>query len=320
MDCAALAMMVSALESPIVRGYLLVLAGLLVLGGGVLALLRFVLHKKVDHAWKAYRGWLIMIPLVFGALLLGREATIIFFTLLGIGAFKEFARATGLYRDWWMTGVVMLGIAAIGTVSLVDDPGTHVHGWYGMLMALPVYVVSAILMIPIFRDRAEGQLQPIALALLGFIYIGWMFGHLAFLANATNAYGYLLFLLFAVPLNDISAFTFGRILGRRKFRPHISPNKTWAGAIGALAVSMAFPWCVRFSFPEFTSLELILTGIIVGIGGQLGDLSISVIKRDIGIKDMGALIEGHGGVLDRVDSLIYVAPLFFHMTRYFHGL
>jgi phosphatidate cytidylyltransferase len=77
---------------------------------------------------------------------------------------------------------------------------------------------------------------------------------------------------------------------------------------------------VRFSFPEFTPSELILTGVIVGIGGQLGDLSISVIKRDIGIKDMGALIEGHGGVLDRVDSLIYVAPLFFHMTRYFHGL
>jgi phosphatidate cytidylyltransferase len=110
-----------------------------------------------------------------------------------------------------------------------------------MLMALPVYVVSAILMIPIIRDRAEGQLQPIALALLGFIYIGWMFGHLAFLANAKNAYGYLLFLLFAVPLNDVSAFTFGRLLGRTKFRPHISPNKTWAGAIGAFAVPMAFP-------------------------------------------------------------------------------
>ena len=288
--------------------------------GALLVLLRFVLKKNVDHAWKAYRGWLVMIPLVFVALFFGRITTIIFFTLVSLAAFTEFARATGLYRDWGMTTVVLLGIVGVGIVSVVDDPGTNVHGWYGMLMALPVYVVAAIMMIPILRDRAKGQLQLIALSVVGFMYVGWMFLHLAYLANAKNAYGYLLFLLFAVPLNDIAAFTFGRTFGKRQLRENISPNKTWAGAIGALAVSMLLPWLVRFSFPEFGTLQLILTGLIVGIGGQLGDLTISVIKRDIGIKDMGALIEGHGGVLDRVDSLIYVAPLFFHMARYFYGL
>jgi phosphatidate cytidylyltransferase len=313
-------MNLAALQNPIFRGYLFVLIGLLAVAGTLLALLHFVFHRNVAHAWKAYRGWLIMIPLVFGALLFGRVATIIFFTLLALGAFSEFARATGLYRDWWLTGVVLLGIAAVGAVSLMDDPETYVHGWYGMLMALPVWVVAAILMVPVFRDRATGQVQHVALSILGFIYIGWSFGHLAFLANARNAYGYLLFLLFAVPLNDVAAFTCGRIFGGPKFRPNISPNKTWAGAIGAFAVSMAFPWLVRFSFPEFTTRDLLLAGLIVGAGSQLGDLSISVIKRDIGIKDMGALIDGHGGVLDRVDSLIYVAPLFFHMTRYFHNL
>ncbi len=310
----------AALQNPIFRGYLFVLVGLLIFAGLLLAIFRYVFRRNVTHAWNAYRGWLIIIPLVFTALFFGRVTTIVFFTILAIGGFTEFARATGLYRDWWMTGVVLLGIIAVGVFSILDDPETHVHGWYGMLMALPVYVVSAILMIPILRDRAKGQLQPIALAILGFIYIGWMFGHLAFLANAHNAYGYLLYLLFAVPLCDVSAFTFGRLLGRRKFRPNISPNKTWAGAIGAFLVSMLFPWLVRFSFPEFTPRDLILAGVIVGIGSQLGDLSISVIKRDIGVKDMGALLEGHGGILDRVDSLIYVAPLFFHMTRYFHGL
>lgn len=306
--------------NPVFRSYLVVLVGLLAVAGALLVVLRFGFKKNVDHAWKAYRGWLIIIPLVFTALWFGRLTTIIFFTLLALGAFSEFARATGLYRDWWMTGIVLLGIAAVGVVSYVDTPVTGEPGWYGMLMALPVYVVSAILMIPILRDRAKGQLQPIALALLGFIYMGWMFGHLAFLANSRNAYGYLLYLLFAVPLCDVAAFTFGRIFGRRKFRPNISPNKTWAGALGAFAVSMAFPWLVRFSFPELGTRELLLAGVIVGIGSQLGDLSISVIKRDIGIKDMGALLEGHGGVLDRVDSLIYVAPLFFHMVRYFRGL
>ncbi|HEX2061962.1 MAG TPA: phosphatidate cytidylyltransferase [Thermoanaerobaculia bacterium] len=310
----------TALENPVFRGYLFVLVSLLVVAGALIAFLKFVLRKNADHAWKAYRGWLIMIPLVFAALFFGRATTILFFTLLALGAFTEFARATGLYRDWGMTGVVLLGIVAVGVVSYIDDPGLMTPGWYGMLMALPVYVVAAILMIPIVRDRAKGQLQPIALAILGFIYMGWMFGHMAFLANARNAYGYLLYLLFAVPLCDIAAFTCGKLLGRRRFRPNISPNKTWAGAVGAFTVSMIFPWLVHFSFPEFGTRELVLAGIIVGAGSQLGDLSISVIKRDIGIKDMGALIEGHGGILDRVDSLIYVAPLFFHMVRYFQGL
>jgi phosphatidate cytidylyltransferase len=100
----------------------------------------------------------------------------------------------------------------------------------------------------------------------------------------------------------------------------ISPNKTWEGSLGALTVSMVLPWIMRFSFPEFGPLQMVLTGLIVGIGGQLGDLSISVIKRDIGIKDMGAAIPGHGGVLDRIDSLIYTAPLFLHMTNYFYKM
>jgi phosphatidate cytidylyltransferase len=147
-----------------------------------------------------------------------------------------------------------------------------------------------------------------------------MFGHVIFLANSTYAYGYLMYLLFAVEVNDVAAYTCGKAFGKHPLRSEISPKKTWEGAIGAWAVSMALPWALHFSFPHFGALECILTGLIVGIGGQLGDLSISVIKRDLQIKDMGALMSGHGGILDRLDSLIYVAPLFFHMVRFFHDI
>jgi phosphatidate cytidylyltransferase len=130
----------------------------------------------------------------------------------------------------------------------------------------------------------------------------------------------LLYLIFAVEINDVAAYTFGKLLGRHPLRSNISPKKTWEGSLGALAVSMALPWVLRFSFPHFGTVELILTGLIVGVTGQFGDLSMSVIKRDLGLKDMGVLIRGHGGILDRIDSLIYVTPLFFHMARWFHGL
>ena len=110
-------------------------------------------------------------------------------------------------------------------------------------------------------------------------------------------------MIFATELNDVAAFTFGRLFGRHPLRSEISPKKTWE----ALSARWRFRWpcpgcCVLVS--GIRNVAVILTGLIVGIGGQLGDLSISLIKRDIGTKDMGRLIPGHGGILDRIDSLI----------------
>src|SRR2546421_6045395 len=113
-------------------------------------------------------------------------------------------------------------------------------------MALPAFVVAVILVIPVVRNRARDQLQLLALAILGFVYFGWMFGHLAFLANSASAYSYLGYLVLAVALNDVAAYTCGKLFGRRLLRSNISPKKTWEGAVGALAVSSLVPWALLF--------------------------------------------------------------------------
>jgi phosphatidate cytidylyltransferase len=311
-----------ALHDPIFVAYVQVVAITLVAAGAILALLQFALKKQLGTIWQTYRGWLVMAPLALAVIFAGRAPFIIGVTLLAIFGMKEFARASGLYRDWWMTGAVYAGIVTVGVASLIpqpqgEEPGT---GWYAFFVAVPVFAIALILLIPILRNRTRGELQCMSLGIVGFVYVGWMFGHLGFMANAVNAYGYLCFIIFATEVNDVAAFTFGRMFGKHPLRSEISPRKTWEGALGALAVSMILPWLLRFSLPEFGATQLILTGLIVGIGGQLGDLSISVIKRDIGTKDMGASIPGHGGILDRIDSLIYVAPLFMHMTGYYYPL
>ena len=308
----------TALSDTTYLTYAAVVGGMLVIAGTLLGILKLA-GKDVSSPARTYRGWLIMFPLVFGAVLLGREAFIVGVTLLALFGFKEFARATGVYEDWWVTGTVYASMILLAAVTLMPDPRLDQPGWYGFYMALPVFVIAFILLIPILQNRAKGQIQMVSLAIVGFIYFGWMFMHLGFLANLPNAYGYLLYLLLAVPLNDVAAYTFGKAFGKHKLREAISPNKTIEGSLGAVAVSMALPWLLWFSFPHFEPLHLVLTGLIVGVGGQLGDLVISYIKRDIGIKDMGAVIQGHGGILDRVDSMIFVAPIFFHMVRWFHG-
>ena len=312
----------TALHDPVFRAYLLIVPISLALGGAILGFLRWGLKKELGAIWKTYRSWLVMASIGLLVVFAGRVPVIVGVTLLSIFGFKEFARSSGLYRDWWMTGAVYAGIVTVGLASLMSQPqGLEPGpGWYGLFVAVPVYAIALILIVPILRNRARGELQRMSLGIVGFVYIGWMFGHLGFLANAANAYGYVIYVIFATELSDIAAFTFGRLFGRRPLRSEISPKKTWEGALGAFALSMALPWLLRFSFPDFGPWQLILAGLIVGIGGQLGDLSISVIKRDIGTKDMGGLIPGHGGILDRIDSLIYVAPLFLHMANYYSKL
>src|SRR6266699_5815896 len=120
----------TALQSPVFLFYLALSAGLLVLAGVMFGVLRWGLGKKVDHAWAAYRGWLCIVPLLCLCFFLGREAVIIFVTLVAVFGFREFARASGLHRHWTMTAVVYLGISVTGVASLTTDPGSRNPGWY----------------------------------------------------------------------------------------------------------------------------------------------------------------------------------------------
>ena len=311
-----------ALQDPVFRCYFWIVLISLAIAGAVLGFLRFVLKKKTASMFKTYWSWILIAGIGFIVVFLGRIPTIIGVTLLAIYAFKEFSRASGLYRDRWMTGAVYAGIVTVGIASTISQPHLEEQGtgWYGLFVAVPAFAIALILLIPILHNRARGELQRISLAIIGFVYIGWMFGHLGLLANGRNGYGFICYIIFATALTDVAAFTFGKMFGRHPLRSEISPNKTWEGALGALGVAMILPWLLRFSFPFFGPWQLFLTGLIVGIGGQLGDLSISVIKRDIGTKDMGTTIPGHGGILDRIDSLVYAAPLFMYMAAYHYPL
>ena len=309
-----------AIESLAYRQFLTIVAVLLGIGGTLLLTVKAVFRIDVRTVARTYRSWLVMAPIPFVSLLFGREVTILLILLLSVVVFWEYAKATGLSVDRVMTRLVLASICVQTLVILATDPRLATPGWYGLFMALPAFIIAALATVPIIRNRSRGQLKATSLALFGYLYFGWMLGHLAFLANAEKAIEYLLYLLFAVSVTDVGAFTFGKLLGEAKLRDRISPNKTIGGSLGALAIAMALPWLLAFALPEFTTVQKLLTGLIIGIGGQLGDLTISYIKRDLEIKDMGQLIPGHGGLLDRVDSLIFTAPLFFHMVRWYGGI
>lgn len=291
-------------------------AGLLAITPAVFAILTAtgrIDQKHRDELWTRYFSWLVLTPLMLGPVLLGPMWTIAGVTVLSLACYREYARATGLFRERSISLIVVLGIGLV-TFAALDH-------WYELFLALFPITVACIGMVAILPDRPQGYIQRVALGVLGFSLFGAALGHLSYFANDRNYRPILLMLLVAVELNDIFAYIAGKLFGRRKLAPNTSPGKTTAGCLGALlATTILTAILAHFTFHGTrldSPLPLLMLGFMIGVVGQFGDLMLSSIKRDLGIKDMAATIPGHGGLLDRFDSLLLVAPAVFHYVAYF---
>lgn len=130
--------------------------------------------------------------------------------------------------------------------------------------------------------------------------------------------GLLLFVLFITVFNDFAQYVWGKSIGKHKIIPKVSPNKTWEGFIGGILTTSVISAVLAPYLTPLTTPQGIFAGFALSIAGFLGDVIMSAIKRDLGVKDTGTLLPGHGGILDRLDSLIFTAPLFFHYVVYLH--
>jgi phosphatidate cytidylyltransferase len=265
--------------------------------------------------FRRYLSWLIIIPLLAVPILLGAAWTIGMVAVLSLLCYREYARAIGQYRDIAITLVVAFGILAL-TFAEADN-------WYHLFVAVTPLTVATIAAVAILADQPKGYIQRVSLAVLGFLLFGTALGHLGFMANDPSYRPVVLLLLLCVEANDVFAYVCGKTFGRRKLAPNTSPNKTVGGALGALVLTTALAAGLgHYAFRDTdldTPVRLVLLGLIVSAAGQLGDLMLSSVKRDLGIKDMAATIPGHGGLLDRFDSLILVAPAVFHYVNYVVG-
>ena len=272
--------------------------------------------KLHEDLWTRYKSWLILAPLMVGPLLAGRLPAIIGVGVLSLACYREFARATGLFRHHAISAVVALGIVLL-TFAAADQ-------WYGFFVALSSLTISLIVIIALFDDEPKGYIQRVALGVFAFLLFGVCLGHYGYFANDKRGSAFLLSILLCVEMNDIFAYCSGKLFGRRKLAPQTSPNKTIGGALGAAILTTAlFATLIHF-IVHGTVLDqpvhLIAMGLILSLTGQWGDLVMSSIKRDLGVKDLGVTIPGHGGLLDRFDSLIFVGPAMFHYIGYFLGV
>ena len=264
------------------------------------------------------RSWWVMVGLTILAVTIDQRLSLIFLAGLSYISLKEFY--TLVHLRLADRRAILLAYFAI----VVQYWWVYTQ-WYGMfLIFVPVYMFLIIA----FRLVIAGETQRFMTS-AGKLHWGLMafvFGlsHLAYLLKMkptvsfeAGTTGLLIYLLFLAEFNDVLQYLFGKTLGRHKMTPSISPNKTWEGFIGGLICTSLLAVLLRFLTPM--SWEMALgAGVLIGLTGPIGGMVMSAIKRDVGVKDSGSLIPGHGGVLDRVDSLCFSAPLFFHYLAYFY--
>ena len=186
----------------------------------------------------------------------------------------------------------------------------------------PLLLTSAIvipLIYLLFRRHKDEAFTSWLWTLAGILYIGWLLGHLVALRGLADGRNWVYFVLFVTWLSDTVAFFVGRRFGRRKLAPLVSPSKTWAGTIGgiggAIAVSTLFFTPTVFRLPILPWQAIVLS-IATSVLGQVGDLVESLLKRNLGVKDSGKLMPGHGGILDRIDSLLFAGIVVYYYAAW----
>ena len=258
-------------------------------------------------------SWWVMVALVAGALLLGWAAVTALFAIVSFLALKELLSLAPLRREdrlvvlfAYLTVPFVYGLVALDRYTF-------------FLIAVPVYFFITAPFLLALGGQTRGYLSAAAVFQWGVLTCVSNVAYIAFLMRTPDleapagAAGLVFFLLLATEMNDVLQYVCGKLFGRRKIAPTVSPNKTWEGFLGGWALTAGLIVGLAPVFTPFSVLESLVVAGLLPVAGFAGDVTMSAIKRDLGVKDTSGFIPGHGGVLDRLDSLTFTAPLYFHL-------
>ncbi len=245
--------------------------------------------------------------------------------------------AVGVYFGGWLFFIGALAVALIAGWEfdhMMKAGGYHTtlfiilllialllfDAFYPGLRMLPAIISLALLVSLVWQltRHDEAPTANWALTLAGALYIGWAMGHLVALRGLADGLALVIITLLTTWASDTFAYFTGRAIGgkiiSRKLWPRHSPKKTWEGMFGGIIGSIVIALIIAAFVPSFSWVTALLVGAIVPIAGFFGDISISMMKRDVGVKDSSHLFPGHGGFLDRIDSILFVSIVVYYLV------
>lgn len=299
------------------------LAGLFAVLAVVTVVLWLLRRRYADRDWRELtdrtNSWWVLVIVFAVAILVGRVASLVFLAIMCFLALKEYFSLIPTRRVdrrvlFWAYLAIPVQFYWIGT------------GWYVMfLIWVPVYMFLLMPMIMVIAGETKGFLRAAGSIQWGLMICVFLLSHTAELLAAPDdgnpvagSAGWLLYLVILTQLNDVAQYLWGKAIGKTKAAPSVSPNKTVEGFLGGLGSTLVLAVLLAPVLTPFDVFTALLAGAIIAFAGFFGDLVISALKRDLGVKDAGSLLPGHGGVLDRLDSLAFAAPLFFHFVAFLY--
>jgi phosphatidate cytidylyltransferase len=273
-------------------------------------------NRTIDNLNSRIKAWWVMVALCAIAFYFGKTGVTVLFALASLAALREFITLTPTRQGDHMALVVAFFIVLPLQYFLVWVD------WYGLYsIFIPVYVFLLLAAMAALRQDTKDFVGRVAETQWGLMVTVFSLSHVPALVGLVIP-GYegrnlllVAFLVLVVQSSDVLQYIWGKLFGRHLLAPELSPSKTVEGFIGGVASATALGAALWWVTP-FTPWQAALMAAVINLMGFFGGLVMSAIKRDRGVKDWGWLIEGHGGVLDRLDSLIFAAPVFFHLTRY----
>lgn len=274
-------------------------------------------RATIDNLNARTRAWWKMCAIFALTLLIGRAGSLVLFGLLSLLALREYITLVPTRRADHRTLLWSFFIITPLQYYLVGIK------WYGFFaIMIPVFAFVFVPTRIAMSGDTEHFLERAAKIQFGLMICAFCLSHAPALlildipGFAGRNAQLLLYLVLVDQMSDVLQYVWGKLAGKHKIAPSVSPNKTWEGFLGGVATATLLGAALWWATP-FTPLQAAGMSLVITLLGFAGGLVMSAIKRDAGVKDFGAVIEGHGGILDRIDSLCFAAPIFFHLVRYF---
>jgi phosphatidate cytidylyltransferase len=294
----------TAWENDAYRQTVLIVLSIIFASGAIIFFFRNKNYYFVQ-SWASIKSWIVAAPVMFIVMGLPEPWPLVCLTALAILGAKIFFQIMGMFHRSNFVLICYAGIIGLALCAWFDR--------LDLYNAMPMAVLGLACLVPLARNSYKRMIQYISLTLLAFIFLGWSFMHLGLIMKFPNGIFQVMYLIILTEFCDNTNLAVGRYIGGWRMFPGINPRRTTGSTLVSIALTLFLAGAMRYLLPDGADKYWLASGLVASLGGFIGDLVMTAVRRDAGMKTVGPFILGRGDFLHRVDRLIFVAPIYYYV-------